>query len=77
MIVRNTRLYDPYNPHFEDLAAERRLDDYGITTTGMPGLSDLLLLSRAARDTVVEHLAEIGCRGQTTVRVGHPSHRDR
>jgi len=68
-IVGNKRLYEAY---FEDLAAERRTDDYFRTvTTRMPGGTvTASFFPQRTGDPIIDHLAKVRCHGETTIRVG-------
>lgn len=68
----NTRLYRAYDAYFEDLAAERRTDDYArTTTTGMRGGSvTAYFFPFATGDPVLDFLAGAGCDTRTTIRIG-------
>ncbi|MEV0806297.1 phospholipase D-like domain-containing protein [Micromonospora sp. NPDC050200] len=71
-LVGNRHLYAAYNRYFEDLAAERRDDDYYRTVaTGMSGGSvTAFFYPRAEGDPIVEQLAGIGCGAGATIRIG-------
>ncbi|TKG65796.1 phospholipase D-like domain-containing protein [Prauserella endophytica] len=71
-LVGNSKLYRAYDSYFEDLAAERRTDDYArVTGTGMRGGSVTSYFHPfATQDPVAAFLDEAGCRTATTIRIG-------
>ncbi|SFB33436.1 Phosphatidylserine/phosphatidylglycerophosphate/cardiolipin synthase [Amycolatopsis marina] len=71
-LVGNSRLYNAYGSYFDDLAAERRSDDYyREVTTGMRGgFVKAYFFPRATGDPIVENLAKAGCGSDTSIRIG-------
>lgn len=75
-IAGNTSLYQAYDSYFEDLAAERRNDDYyRVAATQMAGGSVTAYFfpragTDASTDTIIELLAPVGRGSGTVIRIG-------
>ncbi|MEU0601478.1 phospholipase D-like domain-containing protein [Streptomyces sp. NPDC006393] len=70
-VVGNTDLYTAYVDYFNDLAAERRTDDY--YTTAKVGTEKYYFFPQKTGDVVVDILDNVSCTGNTTV--GTSTHR--
>ncbi|WP_035812937.1 phospholipase D-like domain-containing protein [Jiangella gansuensis] len=71
-VVGSRELYDAYGSYFDDLAAERRTDDYdrAVTTRVRGGTVTAHFFPIADGDPVVDHLARVSCSTPTTIRIG-------
>ncbi|MFE3495195.1 phospholipase D-like domain-containing protein [Streptomyces sp. NPDC059175] len=64
-VVGNTDLYTAYVGYFNDLAAEKRTDDY--FTSGKVGTEKYYFFPQKTGDVIVDVLNNVSCTGNTTV----------
>ncbi len=71
-VAGNEELYAAYGAYFDDLAAERRTDDYDhtVTTTTRTGTVAASFFPRAEGDPIIELLDDVSCGPRTVLRVG-------
>ncbi|MBN0046750.1 phosphatidylserine/phosphatidylglycerophosphate/cardiolipin synthase family protein [Streptomyces actuosus] len=70
-VVGNTALYTAYVDYFNDLAAEKRTDDY--YTSAKVGTEKYYFFPQSTGDVVVDILRNVSCTGNSTV--GTPTHK--
>jgi phosphatidylserine/phosphatidylglycerophosphate/cardiolipin synthase-like enzyme len=71
-IVGNADLYEAYASYFADLARDEQDEDYyrTVTTEMSDGFVRAHFFPRATGDPIEEFLADVGCAGDTTIRIG-------